>query len=84
MSLILNPLRIAAKTKTFTDDIIGYLAPSLEAYKGCTVIDVHPGACLWSSKLHDFLKPKRHVLMEPEMLYYDAFMKPLLDQPGST
>lgn len=68
----------------FTDDIIGYLAPSLEAYKGCTLIDVHPGACLWSSKLHDFLKPKRHVLMEPEMLYYEPFVKPLLEKPGST
>jgi transcription factor 1 len=67
-----------------TDDIIGYLAPSLEAYKGCTVIDVHPGACLWSSKLHDFLKPKRHILMEPEMRYYDQFIHPLLDKPGST
>lgn len=66
------------------DDIIGYLAPSLEAYKGCTVIDVHPGACLWSSKLHDFLKPKRHILMEPEMRYYDRFLHPLLDKPGST
>jgi transcription factor 1 len=68
----------------FADDIIGYLAPSLEEYKGCTLIDVHPGACLWSSKLHDFLKPKRHVLMEPEMRYFEPFVKPLLDQPGST
>jgi len=67
-----------------TDDILGYLAPSLEAYKGCTVIDVHPGACLWSSKLHDFLKPKRHILMEPELRYYDRFIHPLLDKPGST
>jgi transcription factor 1 len=68
----------------FADDIIGYLAPSLEDYKGCTLIDVHPGACLWSSKLHDFLKPKRHVLMEPDMRYFEPFVKPLLDQPGST
>lgn len=60
------------------------MAPSLEPYKGCTIIDVHPGACLWSSKLHDFLKPKRHVLMEPEMRYYDEFVKPLLDEPDST
>ena len=67
-----------------SDDIIGYLAPSLEPYKGCTVIDVHPGACLWSSKLHDFLKPKRHILMEPEMRYYDKFIHPLVDKPGST
>jgi transcription factor 1 len=66
------------------DDIIGHLAPSLEVYKGCTLIDVHPGACLWSSKLHDFLKPKRHILMEPERRYYETFVKPLLDQPDST
>lgn len=68
----------------YADDILGYLAPSLEAYKGCTIIDVHPGACLWSSKLHDFLKPKRHILMEPEMRYHAPFVKPLLEQPGST
>jgi transcription factor 1 len=48
------------------------------------LIDVHPGACVWSSKLHDFLKPKRHVLMEPEMRYFEPFVKPLLNQPGST
>jgi transcription factor 1 len=39
---------------------------------------------LWSSKLHDFLKPKRHILMEPEMRYYDRFIHPLVDKPGST
>ena len=64
--------------------MLGYLAPSLEAYKGCTIIDVHPGACLWSSKLHDFLKPKRHILMEPEMRYYDQFIKPLVEKRNST
>lgn len=65
--------------------MINYLAPSLEPYKGCSLlIDVHPGACVWTSKLHDFLKPKRHLLMEPEMRYYDPFIKPLLEKPGST
>jgi transcription factor 1 len=34
--------------------------------------------------LHDFLKPKRHILMEPEMRYYDPFIHPLVDKPGST
>lgn len=34
--------------------------------------------------MHDFLKPKRHILMEPEMRYYDSFIKPLLDKPDST
>ncbi|KAK3677312.1 hypothetical protein LTR78_002850 [Recurvomyces mirabilis] len=66
------------------DDTIEYLAPTLEQHKGCTLIDIHPGACLFSSKLHDFLKPKRHLLLEPEPLYYDSFIKPLLDRPNST
>lgn len=77
-------VRYLAVADHSTDDIIEYLAPSLEAYKGCTVIDVHPGACLWSSKLHEFLKPKRHILMEPETRYYDRFIHPLLEKPGST
>lgn len=64
--------------------MIEYLAPTLEPYKGCTIIDVHPGACLWSAKLHDFLKPKRHILMEPEERYVEPFVQPLLSKPGST
>lgn len=71
-------------TRIDTDDAIKYLAPSLEQHKGCTLIDIHPGACLWSSKLHEYLKPKRHLLMEPETMYYEPFIKPLLDAPGST
>ncbi|KAI6880177.1 hypothetical protein KC363_g4034 [Hortaea werneckii] len=66
------------------DDTIAYLAPTLEQHKGCTLVDILPGACLFSSKLHDFLKPKRHILMEPEERYYEPFIKPLLDKSGST
>ncbi|EMD00212.1 hypothetical protein BAUCODRAFT_368216 [Baudoinia panamericana UAMH 10762] len=66
------------------DDVIGYLAPTLEQHRGCTIIDANPGACLWSAKIHDFLKPKRHVLMEPDERYFDPFIKPLLETPGST
>lgn len=48
------------------------------------MIDLQPGACLFSSKLHDFLKPKWHLLVEPEDHYFKPFIKPLLDKPGST
>ncbi|KAK5113548.1 hypothetical protein LTR62_003417 [Meristemomyces frigidus] len=65
------------------DDTLSYLAPTLEQYKGCTLIDINPGACLFSTKLHALLKPKRHLLLEPEPRYYDDFIKPLLDLPGS-
>ncbi|KAK0305110.1 hypothetical protein LTR01_006968 [Friedmanniomyces endolithicus] len=71
-------------TDFLPDDTIKYLAPTLEKHKGCTIIDIHPGASVWSSKLHDFLQPKRHLLMEPEERYFASFIKPLLDKPGST
>nr|POE93198.1 hypothetical protein CFP56_19210 [Quercus suber] len=71
-------------SRSLCDDTINYLAPTLEKHKGCVIVDFNPGACLWSSRLHDFLKPKRHVLMEPEARYFEPFIKPLLDQPGST
>jgi mitochondrial transcription factor 1 len=37
-----------------------------------------------SRKLHDYLKPKRHLLMEPDPRYQEPFIKPLLEKPGST
>ena len=39
---------------------------------------------MFSSKLHEYLQPKRHLLLEPEVRYYEPFIKPLLDEPGST
>lgn len=59
------------------------MAPSLEKHRGCDIIDIHPGSCLWSKKLHDFLNPRAHLLMEPEEKYYEPFIKPLVDAPGS-
>ena len=59
------------------------LAPSLAQYIGCTIIDVNPGIGLWSSKLHDYLKPRNHILMEPKKSVFLPFLQPLLDAPGS-
>ncbi|TKA62753.1 hypothetical protein B0A55_10974, partial [Friedmanniomyces simplex] len=77
-------LRNDVVSESLCDDTIKYLAPTLEQHKGCTIIDIHPGASVWSSKLHDFLQPKRHLLMEPEEKYFQPFIKPLLEKPGST
>lgn len=65
------------------DDILTYLSPTLKPYRGCTILDVHPGACLWSRKLHEFLKPRCHILMEPDDLYTKEFIKPLLSKRNS-
>jgi mitochondrial transcription factor 1 len=65
-------------------DTLDRLRPSLEAYKGCDLIDVNPGNCLWSQHLHDFLKPRRHVLVEPQRVQYGEFVEPLLADPSSS
>ncbi len=68
---------------TSPEDVIQRLAPSLAQHVGCTILDINPGIGLWSSKLHDFLKPRRHVLMEPKQDTFLPYLRPLLDAPNS-
>ncbi|KAH0609435.1 uncharacterized protein H6S33_012921 [Morchella sextelata] len=51
----------------------------LSAYKNPILIDMSPGICTWSAALHDALKPRAHILLEPETAY-----KPWIDQFQST
>src|ERR1700677_3313119 len=60
------------------------MKPSLEKHIGCDIIDLNPGPGVWSSALHDFLKPRTHILMEPDHASYKPLLKPLLDAEGST
>lgn len=64
------------------DAILERMKPSLERHKGCDIIDVNPGAGIWSSKLHDHLKPRSHILMEPDSSY-EATLQQFLDEPNS-
>ncbi|KAF2827567.1 S-adenosyl-L-methionine-dependent methyltransferase, partial [Ophiobolus disseminans] len=66
------------------DDILKYIGHTLEKHKGCDILDINPGACLWSQKLHDFLQPRSHVLLEPSPEIFKQFLDPLLDAPDST
>ncbi|KAJ4984075.1 hypothetical protein SVAN01_10431 [Stagonosporopsis vannaccii] len=65
------------------DDVLKFYGKSLEVHKGCDVLDINPGAGLWSQKLHAFLQPRSHVLMEPSPERYGSFLDPLLNAPGS-
>ncbi|KAK6605917.1 hypothetical protein H4I96_04379, partial [Botrytis cinerea] len=55
-----------------------------EAHVGCDVIDINPGIGMWSSKIHKILKPRTHLLMEPDAKKYNPFLQPLLDAEDST
>ena len=67
-----------------TDDALKLLGPSLEKHRGCDILDLNPGAGLWSQKIHDFLNPRSHLLLEPQPELYLRFLQPLLDRPNST
>lgn len=78
---LLNPTSLL--TEDFTDDVLKFYGKSLEIHKGCDILDINPGAGLWSQKLHAFLQPRSHVLMEPNPERYGSFLNPLLNAPGS-
>lgn len=59
------------------------LQPSFPATKPLDIIDIHPGVCLWSSKIHDALKPRRHILVEPNQPNYQSYIDPLLQRKDS-
>lgn len=64
------------------DNVIERLGPSLQKHIGCDIVDVNPGAAVWSEKLHNFLKPRTHILLEPDHAY-QPLLQPLLDAPES-
>ncbi|KAI1492309.1 hypothetical protein F5X96DRAFT_627622 [Biscogniauxia mediterranea] len=76
--------RVNIVSEELCDDIIKYIGPSLNRHQGCDIIDLYPGAGLWSKKLNDYLQPRSHILLEPDAEFYQPFLQPLLDRPGTT
>ncbi|KAI0108839.1 S-adenosyl-L-methionine-dependent methyltransferase [Hypoxylon sp. NC0597] len=76
--------RLNIVSEKLCDDIFAYVGSTLERHKGCDIVDIYPGAGLWSRKLHDYLQPRSHILMEPDAELYEPFLKPLLDRPNTT
>ncbi|KAH7028849.1 uncharacterized protein B0I36DRAFT_244426 [Microdochium trichocladiopsis] len=75
--------RVNITAEDLCDDIIRYVGSDLERHRGCDIIDLYPGTGVWSSKLNEFLKPRTHILMEPDDKFYEPFLKPLLDKEGT-
>ncbi|KKZ67056.1 hypothetical protein EMCG_07227 [[Emmonsia] crescens] len=78
-----NQPRSHIASSLLCDDILQRLGPSLKKHSSCDIIDVFPGAGLLSAKLHNYLKPRRHLLIEPNTNYYQSFLKPLTEEPHS-
>ncbi|KAI1799428.1 S-adenosyl-L-methionine-dependent methyltransferase [Daldinia bambusicola] len=75
--------RVNIVDEELCDDIISYIGKTLNRHRGCDIIDIYPGSGLWSQKLHEFLDPRSHILMEPDEELYRPFLKPLLDRPNT-
>jgi hypothetical protein len=75
--------RVNIVSDKLCDDALNYIKPTLERHKGCDIIDVFPGTGLWSQKLNDMLQPRSHLLLEPDMDFYQPWLQPLLERPGT-
>lgn len=64
------------------DDIVQRISNLLTTDKPSVILDLNPSRGLLSTKIHDLLKPDRHVLVEPRLQYYERHLKPLLTRDG--
>ncbi|KAJ5797685.1 uncharacterized protein N7503_006981 [Penicillium pulvis] len=59
------------------DDMIHRLSPYLQRNAPVDILDLWPGSGVWSSKMNDFLRPRRHVLVEPNIKVFGSYLKEL-------
>ena len=79
-----NVLNIVLQLTCLPDDAIQRLKPSLERHRGCDIVDVCPAVGIWSTKIHELLQPRRHLIIEPSYEQgYKQYLQPLLDAPNS-
>ncbi|KAK4146664.1 uncharacterized protein C8A04DRAFT_9624 [Dichotomopilus funicola] len=64
-------------------DTLKYMGPTLKRHEGCDLLDIFPGPGIWSKRLHDVVKPRSHILMEPDAEFYKPYLEPLLEKPGT-
>ncbi|KAJ2906121.1 rRNA adenine dimethylase-like protein [Zalerion maritima] len=77
-----DPSRVNIVSPELVKDTLDYIGHDLvERHSGCDILDLYPGAGLWSTELNKLLKPRSHVLMETDEVY-DEFLGPLLSRDG--
>ncbi|RAH44176.1 uncharacterized protein BO95DRAFT_366770 [Aspergillus brunneoviolaceus CBS 621.78] len=55
------------------------LAPFLRRNAPTDILDLWPGCGLFSSKVNEFLRPRRHVMLEPDLKLWQKFLEPLTE-----
>ncbi|KAJ5884943.1 hypothetical protein N7495_009453 [Penicillium taxi] len=59
------------------DDILNRLSPFLHRNKPLDILDLWPGCGLLSTKVNEYLQPRRHVLIEQDYNEYKPLLGPL-------
>ncbi|KAG5978458.1 hypothetical protein E4U55_006205 [Claviceps digitariae] len=78
LTRVIEPRRVNIVSEGLCDDILGYIGPSLDRHRGCDLVDMNPGAGVWSRKLHDYLQPRKHVMMDLDADFYKPYLSELL------
>ncbi|KAG6134710.1 hypothetical protein E4U38_002196 [Claviceps purpurea] len=73
-----EPNRVNVVSDGLCDDIVKYIGPSIERHRGCDLLDLNPGPGVWSRKLHDYLQPRNHIMMDLDAEIYKPFLDDLL------
>nr|KMM69561.1 hypothetical protein CPAG_05877 [Coccidioides posadasii RMSCC 3488] len=71
---------IHINSEKLCDDVLERLAPTFHNTGPIDIIDLYPGIGLWSRKVNELLKPRRHILLEPNEKDYLPHLQPLLDR----
>lgn len=74
--------RVNIVSEELCSDIIKYIGDSLERHTGCDLLDINPGAGLWSKALHDAVQPRKHVLLDLDADFYQPFLSDLTSKPN--
>ncbi|KAJ5711679.1 hypothetical protein N7488_005835 [Penicillium malachiteum] len=58
-------------------DALKRISPYIPQDAPLDIVDLWPGNGVWSSAVNDFLRPRRHIMIEPELDVYGPFLKQL-------
>ncbi|KAI6778429.1 uncharacterized protein J7T54_005335 [Emericellopsis cladophorae] len=72
--------RVNIVNEELCDEAIRRLGKTLEKHKGCDILDIGSGACLWSRALHDTVQPRRHLILDAAADLYEPVRKEVMGE----
>ncbi|WEW59962.1 hypothetical protein PRK78_005444 [Emydomyces testavorans] len=78
-----NAQSIHIHNEKLCDALLDRLAPTFQPRAPLDIIDLFPGVGIWSSKVHQRLRPRRHLLLEPLEKDYAPHLRALVNSDPS-